>query len=178
MLAGVLSKIGVLQGSAREGADGGVHEITRREDHSIDQYQSRLKLSENFERHWSTRISREIHMDQSLVHIFSWGNSCVHGWLFPDTTGEEIVPDNAPPETSLKPSRRASGVPSIGFLYRKNRATTPQGGGKRTRRRGVQSPFLGGVFFVRFPALPSFFPPLHGVLQLRTLFPLTAFKTK
>ena len=66
----------------------------------MDQYRSRLKLSENFERHWSIRISGEIHMDQSLVHTFSWGNSygpmvlkvllefpptlvLVRGWLFP-----------------------------------------------------------------------------------------------
>ena len=66
----------------------------------MDQYRSRLKLSENFERHWSIQISGEIHMDQSLVHTFSWGNSygpvvlkvlqkfpptliLVHGWLFP-----------------------------------------------------------------------------------------------
>ena len=66
----------------------------------MDQYRSRPKLSENFERHWSIRISGEIHMDQSLVHAFSWGNSygpmvlkvlpkfppplvLVHGWLFP-----------------------------------------------------------------------------------------------
>ena len=72
-----------------------------REGHSMDQYRSRLKLSENFERHWSIRISGEIHMDQSLVHTFSWGNSygpmdlkvllkfppalvLVHGWLFPE----------------------------------------------------------------------------------------------
>ena len=41
----------------------------------MDQYRSRLKLSENFERHWSILISRELHMDQSLVHTFSWGNS-------------------------------------------------------------------------------------------------------
>ena len=71
-----------------------------REEHSMDQYRSRLKLSENFERHWSIRISGKIHMDQSLVHTFSWGNSygpmvlkvllkfpptlvLVHGWLFP-----------------------------------------------------------------------------------------------
>ena len=40
----------------------------------MDQYRSRLKLSENFERHWSILISGEIHMDQSLVHTFSWGN--------------------------------------------------------------------------------------------------------
>ena len=67
----------------------------------MDQYRSRLKLSENFERHWSILISGEIHMDQSLVHTFSWGNSygpmvlkvflkfpptlvLVHGWLFPE----------------------------------------------------------------------------------------------
>ena len=66
------------------------------------QCRSRLKLSENFERHWSIRISGEIHVDQSLVHTFSWGNSygpmvlkvllkfpptlvLVHGWLFPDS---------------------------------------------------------------------------------------------
>ena len=46
-----------------------------REEHSMDQCQSRLKLSENFERHWSIQISGEMHMDQSLVHTFSWGNS-------------------------------------------------------------------------------------------------------
>ena len=40
----------------------------------MDQYRSRLKLSENFERHWSIRISGEIHMDQSLVHNFFGGN--------------------------------------------------------------------------------------------------------
>ena len=66
----------------------------------MDQYRSRLKLSENFERHWSVLILGEIRMDQSLVHTFSWGNSygpmilkvllkfplalaLVHGWLFP-----------------------------------------------------------------------------------------------
>ena len=46
-----------------------------REEHSVDQCRSRLKLSENFERHWSMLISGEIHMDQSLVHTSSWGNS-------------------------------------------------------------------------------------------------------
>ena len=76
-----------------------------REEHSMDQCRSRLKLSENFERHWSIPISGEIHMDQSLVHTFSWGNSygpmvlkvlqkfpptlvLVHGWLFPGRNGE------------------------------------------------------------------------------------------
>ena len=46
-----------------------------KEEHSMDQYRSRLKLSENFERQWSILVSGEIHMDQSLVHTFSWGNS-------------------------------------------------------------------------------------------------------
>ena len=70
-----------------------------REEHSMDQYRSRPKLSENFEQNWSIQMSGEIHMDQSLVHTFSWGNSygpmvlkvlqkfpptlvLVHGWLF------------------------------------------------------------------------------------------------
>ena len=46
-----------------------------REEHSMDQCRSRLKLSENFERHWSILISGVIHMDQSLVNTFSWGKS-------------------------------------------------------------------------------------------------------
>ena len=71
-----------------------------KEERSMDQYRSRLKLSENFQDHWSMPISGEIHMDQSLVHTFSWGNSygpmvlkvlqkfpptlvLVHGWLPP-----------------------------------------------------------------------------------------------
>ena len=33
----------------------------------MDQYRSRLKLSENFERHWSIPISGEIDVDQSLL---------------------------------------------------------------------------------------------------------------
>ena len=37
----------------------------------MDQCWSRLKLSENFKRHWSIRISGEIHIDQSLAHTFS-----------------------------------------------------------------------------------------------------------
>ena len=77
-----------------------------RDEHSVDQYRSRQKLSENFEHHWSIQISGEIHMDQSLVHTFSWGNSygpmvlkvlrkfpptlvLVHGWLFPENWYEK-----------------------------------------------------------------------------------------
>ena len=46
--------------------------------------------------------------------------------------GEENVPENAPSRKILDPSKRASGLLSRGFLYRKNRATTPEEGGKRT----------------------------------------------
>ena len=64
------------------------------------------------------------------------------------------------PESSWSPPKRAFGLLCRGFLYRKNRALTPEGGGKRTVRGGVQNPFLGGVSFVRF-STPLFFstPP-------------------
>ena len=61
--------------SAFRGPIARICSITSREEQSMDQYRSRLKLSENFERHWSILISGEIHMDQALVPIFSWGNS-------------------------------------------------------------------------------------------------------
>ena len=72
--------------------------------------------------------------------------------------GEENVPENALSRKFLDPSKRASGLLCRGFLYRKSRALTPEGGGKRTVRGGVQNPFLGGVSFVRF-STPLFFPP-------------------
>ena len=60
---------------------------------------------------------------------------------------------------------------------RKNRALTPEGGGKRTVRGGVQNPLLGGVSFVRF-STPLFFPPPHGrplmYYSLRLALQLTA----
>ena len=49
------------------------------------------------------------------------------------------------------------------IFVQENRALTPEGGGKRTVRGGVQNPFLGGVSFVRF-STPLLFPPPHGVL--------------
>ena len=64
--------------------------------------------------------------------------------------GEENVPENAPSRKLLDPSKRAFGLLCRGLLYRKKRALTPEGGGKRTVRGGVQNPFLGGVSFVRF----------------------------
>ena len=78
--------------------------------------------------------------------------------------GEEIVPENAPSKKILQPSTRASGLLSRRFLYRRNRATSPEGDGKRTVR-GVRNPFFGGVSFVRFSS-PLFFPPPHGVLWI------------
>ena len=96
----------------------------------MDQCRSRLKLSENFERHWSIRISGEIHMDQSLVHTFSWGNSygpmvlkvllkfpptlvLVHGWLFPAGKTEQRylnLAENVPDEGGSKTHPFGRGV--------------------------------------------------------------------
>ena len=89
----------------------------------MDQYRSRLKLSENFERHWSIRFSGEIHMDQSLVHTFSWEK--LYGPMvlkvlreFPPCTG--IGPWMALPgvrELSGKESGISSGAPFLnGFV--------------------------------------------------------------
>ena len=71
-----------------------------KEEHSMDQCRSRLKLSEDFERYWSIRISGDIHMDQSLVHTFSWGNS--YGPIGPESSSRvspytSIGPWMAPP---------------------------------------------------------------------------------
>ena len=51
--------------------------------------------------------------------------------------------ERALPKT-LDPSKRASGLFCRGFLYRKNRALTPEGGGKRTVR-GPKPLFGRGV---------------------------------
>ena len=65
-----------------------------------------------------------------------------------------------PPEKKADPSKRASGVLSLGFLYRKNRAATPEGGGKRTRRRGSKTPFWERCPSWGFPPLSFFHPPM------------------
>ena len=64
------------------------------------------------------------------------------------------------PENSRTPPKRASGLLCRGFLYRKKRALTPESGGKRTVRGGVQNPFVGGVSFVRFSTPLFFHPPM------------------
>ena len=127
-----------------------------REDHSMDQYRSRLQLSENFEHHWSIQISGEIHMDQSLVHTFSWGNSygpmvlkvflkfpptlvLVHGWLFPGFSRNRKRNRNCqPPElkngkpfhpqTVTEPNRTRASLSLIFFslLFGKKRGKPPQ----------------------------------------------------
>ena len=58
--------------------------------------------------------------------------------------GEENVPENVLSRKFLDPSKRASGLLCRGFLYRKNRALTPEGGGKRTVRGGSKTPFWEG----------------------------------
>ena len=84
--------------------------------------------------------------------------------------GEENVPENALSPKFLDPSKRASGLLCRGFLNRKSRALTPEGGGKRTVRGGggPKPPFGRAVirvppWIVRF-STPLFFPPPHGVL--------------
>ena len=72
--------------------------------------------------------------------------------------GEENVPENALSWKSLDPSERASGLLCRGFFYRKNRALTPEGGGKRTVRGGSKTPFWEGCHSWGFPP-PSFFHP-------------------
>ena len=80
------------------------------------------------------------------------------------------VPENALSRKFLDPSKRASGLLCRGFLYRKNRALTPEGGGKRTVGGGVQNPFLGGVSFVRFSTPLLFPPPRHGIVYANCAF--------
>ena len=65
-------------------------------------------------------------------------------WGSAKRMGEENVPDNALSRKIFDPSKRASGLLCRGFLYRKNRALTPEGGGKRTVRGGSKTPFGEG----------------------------------
>ena len=70
--------------------------------------------------------------------------------------GEENVPENALSRKCLDPSRRAS----VDFYTEKNIALTPEGGGKRTIRGGVQNPLFGrGVIREVFHHLLLFPPP-------------------
>ena len=50
-----------------------------REEHSMDWYRCRPDSSERFGRHWSTWISGEMRMDQSLGALFS-GENCMEQW--------------------------------------------------------------------------------------------------
>ena len=58
--------------------------------------------------------------------------------------GVENVPENALSRKFLDPSKRASGLLCRGFLYRKNKALTREGGGKRPVRGGSKTPFWEG----------------------------------
>ena len=72
--------------------------------------------------------------------------------------GEENLPEH-PLEKFSEPSKRASGVLSLGFLHRKHRATTPgPRGGNVPDKGGGPKPVLGrGV--VREVFLPHLLPP-------------------
>ena len=78
--------------------------------------------------------------------------------------GEENVPENALSRKFLDPSKRASGLLCREFLYRKNRALTPEGGGKRTVRGGGPKPLFG-----RGVIREVFHPPLFSTPPWRPL---------
>ena len=77
--------------------------------------------------------------------------------------GEENVPENVLSRKFLDPSKRAFGLLCRGFLYRKNRAVTPEGGGKRTVWGGVKPLFGRGVI------REVFLPPLFSTPPWRPL---------
>ena len=60
--------------------------------------------------------------------------------------GEENAPNNAPSRKFLDPSKRVSGLVSLPLFYKEKRAATPEGGGKRTKRRGSKTTFWEGWF--------------------------------
>ena len=74
--------------------------------------------------------------------------------------GEENVPENALSRKFLDPSKRASGLLCRGFLFRKNRALTPEGGGKRTVQGGSKTLFGRGVIREVFHPPLFFHPPM------------------
>ena len=60
----------------------------------------------------------------------------------------------------LDPSKRASGLLCRGFLYRKNRAPTPEGGGGNVPYEGGPKPLFGrGVIREVFHPPPFFSDP-------------------
>ena len=68
-------------------------------------------------------------------------------------TRDRALPKNAGPLQK----KRASGLLSRGFVYRRNRATRPEGVETvPVPYEGGPNPFLGGVSFVRFSS-PLFF---------------------
>ena len=70
------------------------------------------------------------------------------------------VPENALSRICLDPSKRASALLCRGLLYRKNRALTLEGGGKRTIRGRVQNRFWEGI--IREVFHPPHFSTSHG----------------
>ena len=79
----------------------------------MDQYRSRLKLSENFERHWSILISGEIHMDQSLVHTYS----CKFIWTNGPESSSKVSPYTGIGPWMALPSKEPH-LPTFGPILR------------------------------------------------------------
>ena len=75
------------------------------------------------------------------------------------------VPENALSRALLDPSKRASGLLCRGFLYRKNRALTREGGGKRTVRGGPKPLFGRGVIREVFHPPPFSSPPWRPLIK-------------
>ena len=73
--------------------------------------------------------------------------------------GEENAPDNAPSRSmSPDPSKRASGVLSLGLLYRKPEQQHLRGGGGNVPDEEDPKPVLGRDV-LRDMFLPPLFPP-------------------
>ena len=104
--------------------------------------------------YWQTRDMgahhRKCHSGPDYVIMFGpWYGGVQNVWV------EENVLENVLSPKFLDPSKlRASGLLCRGFLYRQNRALTPERGGKRTARGGVQNPFLGAPLFFH-PSMAS-----------------------
>ena len=78
-------------------------------------------------------------------------------WGVQNVWGRKTYQRTRPPDKFWTPPKELLVCSVVDFCTWKNRALTPEGGGKRTAR-GVQNPFLGGVSFVRF-SNPLLFPP-------------------
>ena len=113
-----------------------------KEEHSMDQCLSRLKLSENFERHWSILFSGEIHMDQSWSIPFPGGK-------FVWTNGHESSSKSFPRHWYWSMAGSSQDLPDFPEVPQKCSGDFP---GTLDIERSIQSfPRLPWQFSVDFP---------------------------